>query len=225
MTVKEEEELEQTLKSAQSGEENGCSKEQLNNFSQVAEQRSAVEMGLTAKSQAGVKEEDEHSEEWLNIFSTEAENTATEEVAEVEAKGEETDSICFANLWDQIEALEERVKVQGGHIQQMKLEIDEGMGDHDDLPNGQNFLQMRRLQQKNQPLEQLDQVIMEIMELMLKSADTTSEEQLDRRRAIAAAQRKQQQQQQNGAHGKLQRLVWDPGGFQQLQGKLMSRSS
>jgi hypothetical protein len=69
MTVKEEEELEQTLKAAQAGEENDCSKEQLNNFSRVAEQRSVVEMGLTAKAQAGAKEEDEHSEEWLSIFS------------------------------------------------------------------------------------------------------------------------------------------------------------
>jgi lipase chaperone LimK len=59
-----------------------------------------------------------------------------------------------------IEALEERVKVQGMHIQQVKLEMmKEGMGDHDDLPNGQKFLQLRRLQQQNQPLEQLDEVI------------------------------------------------------------------
>jgi hypothetical protein len=109
MTVKEEEELEQTLKAAQAGEENDCSKEQLNNFSRVAEQRSAVEMGLTAKAQAGEKEEDEHSEEWLSIFSHEAENNATWKVEEIEE--EEADGICFADLWDQIEALEERVKV------------------------------------------------------------------------------------------------------------------
>jgi uncharacterized protein YceH (UPF0502 family) len=98
--------LEQTLKAAQAGEENDCSKEQLNNFSRVAEQRSTVEMGLTAKAQAGEKEEDEHSEEWLSIFSTEAENNATGEVAEAEE--EDTDDICLADLWDQIEALEER---------------------------------------------------------------------------------------------------------------------
>jgi hypothetical protein len=111
MTVKEGEELEQTLKAAQAGEENDCSKEQLNNLSRVAEQRSTVEMGLTAQAQAGAKEEDEHSEEWLSIFSNEAENNATEEVAEAEE--EDTDNICLADLWDQMEALEERVKVQG----------------------------------------------------------------------------------------------------------------
>jgi hypothetical protein len=59
--------------------------------------------------------------------------------------------------------------VQGRHIQQVKLETDkeEGMGDHDDLPNGQKFLQLRRLQKQDQPWEQLDEVIEEIMELML----------------------------------------------------------
>jgi hypothetical protein len=38
----------------------------------------------------------------------------------------------------------------------------EGMGDHDDLPNGQKFLQLRRLHEQDQPLEQLDEVIEEI---------------------------------------------------------------
>jgi hypothetical protein len=39
------------------------------------------------------------------------------------------------------------VKVQGMHIQQVKLEIDEGgMGDHGDLLMCQKFLQLRRLQ-------------------------------------------------------------------------------
>jgi hypothetical protein len=100
----------------------------------------------------------------------------------------------------------------------MKEEEDEedGMGDHSDLPNGQKFLQLRRLQQQNQPLEQLDEVIEEIRELMLESAKTASKEQLGRRKeaiAAAAAQRKKQQQQQDGADGKLQRLIWDPGGF------------
>jgi hypothetical protein len=131
------------------------------------------------------EEESEHSEEWLSIFSNAAEKTATWEVAE--AEDEEADNICFVELWDQIEALEERVKVQGMHIQQVKLEMNkEGVGDHDDLPNGQNFLQLRRLQELNQPLEQLEEVIMEIMELMLKSTDTTSREQLGRRKEAAA---------------------------------------
>jgi hypothetical protein len=50
-------------------------------------------------------------------------------------KKKKTDNICFADLYEQIEALERRVKVQGMHIQQVKLEADEeGMGDHSDLP-------------------------------------------------------------------------------------------
>jgi hypothetical protein len=127
---------------------------------------------LTAE---GVEKDDEHSEEWLDIFSREAENTATRELAA--ADEEDTNNICFVDLWEQIEALEERVKVQGVHIQQVKLEMDEeGVGDHDDLPNGQKFLQRRRLHEQTQPWEQLDEVIEEIMELMLKSADTASEE-------------------------------------------------
>jgi hypothetical protein len=68
------------------------------------------------------------------------------------------------------------------------------IGDHGDLPNGQKFLQLRRLNE-DQPLEQLDEVIIEIRELMLKSVDTASREQLRRRKeaAVATAQRKQQQ--------------------------------
>jgi hypothetical protein len=59
---------------------------------------------------------------------------------------------------------------------------------------------------------------------MLRSAQITSEEKLGREKAaIAVVQRKQQQK--NGAEEKLQRIVWDPGGFQQLQGKLMRRIS
>jgi hypothetical protein len=199
------------------GEENEHFEECLNEFSQEAERAAALK--LTAEE---AEREEEHSEEWLSIFSHEVENNATWEVAEAEEG--DTDNICLVELWEQIEALEDRVKVQGMHIQQVRLETDEedGMGDRDDLSNGQNLLQLRRLQTLNQPQEQLDREIEDIRRLMLKSAETTSEEKLGREKA-AAAQRKQQQQ--NGAHEKLQRLVWDPGGFQQLQGKLMSRSS
>ena len=62
------------------------------------------------------------------------------------------------------------------------------MGDHDDLPNGQKFLQLRRLRKQNQPLEELDEVIMEIMKLMLKSANTASRERLGREEATTEAQ-------------------------------------
>jgi hypothetical protein len=93
----------------------------------------------------------------------------------LQQKGEEADNICFADLWEQIEALEERVKVQSVHIQQVKLETDEeGMGDHDDLPMCQKNLQLRRLHEQSQPLEQLDEVIEEIRRLMLRSAETAS---------------------------------------------------
>jgi hypothetical protein len=54
-------------------------------------------------------EDDEHSEEWPNIFSQEAKKTATWEFAAVEEEG--ADNISLADLYEQIEALEERVKV------------------------------------------------------------------------------------------------------------------
>ena len=77
--------------------------------------------------------------------------------------------------------------MQGVHIQQVKLEMDEGgMGDHDDLPMCQKNLQLRRLHEQDQPWEQLDEVIEKIMELMLGSTRTASEEKL-RRRAVAEA--------------------------------------
>jgi hypothetical protein len=60
------------------------------------------------------------------------------------------------------------VKVQGVHIQQVKLEIDQGgMADHNDLLMCQKILQLRRLQKQSQPWEKLDAVIEEIMELMI----------------------------------------------------------
>jgi hypothetical protein len=141
-----QEELEQTLEAAQTGEENEHSEEWLNDFIQEAEEVVALELTVEE-----VEEDDEHSEECLNIFSKEAEKIATGELAVEEEEG--ADSICFADLWDQIESLEERVKVQGVHIQQLKLEADEGgMGDHDDLLMCPKFLQLRRLHEQSQPL-------------------------------------------------------------------------
>jgi predicted DNA-binding protein len=60
------------------------------------------------------EEDDEHSKEWLNIFSQETEKTATWEFV---AEEEEAYIISLADLYEQIEALERRVKVQGVHIQ------------------------------------------------------------------------------------------------------------
>jgi hypothetical protein len=58
-------------------------------------------------------EEDEHSKEWLNIFSQEDENPATLKLT-VE---EEENIIDFVALCEQLEALERRVMVQSMHIQ------------------------------------------------------------------------------------------------------------
>jgi hypothetical protein len=90
-------------------------------------------------------------------------------------------------------------------------------GDQVDLPIDKEGVQQRRLHKESQPLEQLDRVIEEIRRLMLRSAhESVSKEKLSRRKpAIAAGKKQQQQQQSSGADGQLQRIVWDPGGFQQ----------
>ena len=61
------------------------------------------------------------------------------------------------------------------------------MGDHSNLPNCRKFLQLRRLHEQDQPLEELDEVIKEIMELMMRSVETVSEEKLGREEAAATA--------------------------------------
>jgi hypothetical protein len=73
------------------------------------------------------KVEDEHSTEWLKIFSQEAgqEITMILEAAE-EAKEEEEDNMDFLDLYEELESLEKRVIVQSLHIQQIKLEADRG---------------------------------------------------------------------------------------------------
>jgi hypothetical protein len=152
-------------------------------------------------------------EDWLNNPEPARElkecELSEKRMTEQQVSQEETAELEIAVKW-RLRAIDEDEK--------------DGMGDHDDLPNGQNLLQLGRLQRQSQPQEQLDREIEDIRRLVLRSAQTTSEEKLGREKAAAAVvQRKQQQQ--NGAEEKLQRLVWDPGGFQQLQGKLMSRSS
>jgi hypothetical protein len=132
VTIRKEEGLDQTLEAAQEDEEDEHSEKCLNAFSQKVEE--VVALKLIAKEEEGGNG---HSEEWLDTFSQEAE--AKEE--------EEADNICFVDLWEQIEALEERVKVQSMHIQQVKLETnEEGMGDFSDLPMSQKNLQLGRLQ-------------------------------------------------------------------------------
>jgi hypothetical protein len=150
-------------------------------------------------------------EDWLNNPEP------TRELTEFELSGK--------RMTEQQDSQEETAELKTAAEWQLKAtdeDEEDSMGDHSNLPMGQKFLQLRRLQELDQPREQLDEVIEDIRRLMLRSVQTTSEEQLGREKAAAAAQLKHQQ---NGADGKLQRLVWDPGGFQQLQGKLMRRSS
>jgi hypothetical protein len=66
---------------------------------------------------------------------------------------------------------------------------EEGMGDHGDLPMRRKILQLRKLHEESQPLEQLDEVIKVIRRLMLNSAETTSEEKLSRREVAVAVQK------------------------------------
>jgi hypothetical protein len=74
------------------------------------------------------------------------------------------------------------------HIQQVRLEADEeeGMGDHSDLPICRKFLQLGRLHEQGQPIQQLDEVIEDIRRLMVESAETASKEKLAEKKAAAA---------------------------------------
>jgi hypothetical protein len=61
----------------------------------------------------------------------------------------------------------------------------------------------------------LDRDIEEIRRMMLRSAhETASKEKMSRGKPAIVARKKQQQQQRNGAYGQLQKIVWDPSGFQ-----------
>jgi hypothetical protein len=55
----------------------------------------AVALELTAE---GAEKDDEHSEEWLDIFSHEAEKNATEEVAEVERRRQTTYALLICGI-------------------------------------------------------------------------------------------------------------------------------
>jgi hypothetical protein len=81
-------------------------------------------------------------------------------------------------------------------------------------------VQQRRLHKENQPIEQLDRVIEEIRELMLRSAqEAVNKGKLNRGEpAITTGKKKKKKKNNNnnkGARGQLQGEVWDPGGFQQ----------
>jgi hypothetical protein len=247
MTV-EEEELEQTLGAAQAEEENEHSVECLNTFSQEAE--SVVALELTAEKSGGRewafwgmaqriqhwswrdcnrgvcsrrwRRWNEHSEEWLDIFSQEAENTATEEVAEAEKEGREQTTLCFADLWDQLEALEERVKVQGRHIQQVKLETNEE-GRHGRSWWSAQWPKIFAAEEtawtrpatgaagwSDRGHQGADVEV---------SRHCQQGEAEQKKRSSSSSRSSKQQQQEDGADGKLQRLIWDPGGFPTATGE------
>jgi hypothetical protein len=112
-----EEEVEQTLTFSQGDEGDEHSEEWLKIFSQEAEKEMTATLELAA-------EEDEHSLEWLEIFGQRVEQKVTVVLETIEAEEEEADNIDFVVLCEEIEALERRVKVQGMHIQQIRLETE-----------------------------------------------------------------------------------------------------
>jgi hypothetical protein len=71
-------------------------------------------------------EEDEHSLEWLKIFGKGVEQKVTVVLETTEIVEEEVDNIDFVDLYQELEALENRVMVQRLNIQQAKLEAGSG---------------------------------------------------------------------------------------------------
>jgi hypothetical protein len=94
-----------------------------------------------------------------------AATTLSNEVAEQQFSKEI--ATCESAIGWKVEATEDRM---------------EDMGDHCDLPICRKNLQPRRLHEQSQPLEQLDEVIEKIMELMVKSSETTNNEKISRRK-------------------------------------------
>jgi hypothetical protein len=71
------------------------------------------------------------------------------------------------------------------------------MGDHDDLPFGQQKkVKQRRLHKENQPVEQLDMVIEEIRRLMARSAEEAVNKEKLNIGEISIATRKKKQKKQ-----------------------------
>jgi hypothetical protein len=69
-------------------------------------------------------EEEEHSTELLRNFNQDAEQEMTTTLEP--AAEEEADGMDFVEMYKELKALERRVMVQSQHIQQDRLEIDEG---------------------------------------------------------------------------------------------------
>jgi hypothetical protein len=180
--------LELTVEEEAEGESEH-SEECLNIFNRGAEKQEVVALKLAAKEVKEGKDriitpwemELEMLEDWLNNQEPAREleklELSEKKMTEKQVSQEETVELKSAAEW-QLEATDE----EGDKDEDEK----DGMGDHSDLPNGKKILQLRRLQKQSQPLEQLDEVIEEIRELMLKSIGTASKEQLGRRKEVAA---------------------------------------
>jgi hypothetical protein len=69
----------------------------------------------------------------------------------------------LVDLYEELEALGERIITQSRLIQQVRLEIDEE----------EEMQQQSRLQERSQPMDQLDREIEEIRRLMLESVKRT----------------------------------------------------
>jgi len=155
-TVKEE--LEKISEAAQEEKENEHFEEWINAFSQGVERKEVVALKLTVEDKVLTPWEME-----LEILQDRMKNPEpARELAEVELSKnvteqqviqEETVEMVFAAGW-QVKATEE--------------EEEDGMGDHDDLPNCRKFLQLGRLKKQSQPLEQLDEVIENIRKFMIR---------------------------------------------------------
>jgi hypothetical protein len=128
--------LEQISEAAQEGKENERSEEWLNDFSQGAEKKEATTLKLAvkeAKEQAGRfitpwEMELEMLEDWLNnpeLAEERAEVELSEKVTEQQVSQRETIELKSAAEWT-LGAIEE--------------DEEDGMGDHDDLPNCRKFL-------------------------------------------------------------------------------------
>jgi hypothetical protein len=98
------------------------------------------------------------------------------------------------------------------HIQQVKLEMDEGgMGDHGDLPMCQKFLQLRRLQNRTSHgaagcSDRGDH------EADVGVSRTASEERLSRK-SKASSSRSSNSSSRMEQMESSKDLIWDPGGF------------
>jgi hypothetical protein len=77
--------------------------------------------------------------------------------------------------------------------------MEEGMGDHSDLPICRKFLQLGRLHEQSQPLQQLDEVIEDIRRLMVESGRNCQRGEAEQKK------RKQQQHRSSNNNREMER--------------------